>query len=97
MQASSGGGLHGSLSPAEELQLAREKSRLAQRKYRQGQREKLQAAEAKVAQLTAQLEASRLEQVWQGLSPPSPPPLSPRPLPRQHTMCVHMLLHTLPT
>lgn len=89
MQASSGGGLHGSLSAAAELQIAREKSRLAQRKYRKGQREKLQAAEAMVAQLTAQLEASRLEQVC-------PPP--PRRMRAPNTQWTHtcILLHTLP-
>ncbi len=45
------------------LQLLRERARNNQRRYRSRQRERLREAEEHVARLTAQLEASKLEQV----------------------------------
>lgn len=51
------------VSAAEQLAALRERSRISQRRYRFKQKSRLQQAEEKVAQLTAQLEASRLQQV----------------------------------
>lgn len=48
---------------SEQLAALRERSRNNQRRYRSKQRDKLKEAEELVAQLTAQLKASKLEQV----------------------------------
>ena len=61
--------------PAVETRSMRERNRAAQRRYRNKKRDRLVAAEEKVAQLTAQLEAAHLEQVY-ALSAPPPLPLT---------------------